>query len=89
MSKLAIDGGEKVRNTSLPARRLFGEEEKAARQNQQRHDLDRRHDQRRRRTPPWNLLARYAGSAGSHRDLKATKHSRGLSLSSVQKLMRG
>ena len=30
MSKLAIDGGEKIRKTSLPARRLFGEEEKAA-----------------------------------------------------------
>ena len=30
MSKLAIDGGEKTRKTPLPARRLFGEEEKAA-----------------------------------------------------------
>ena len=30
MSKLAIDGGEKVCNTPLPARSLFGEEEKAA-----------------------------------------------------------
>jgi len=30
MSKLAIDGGEKVRKTSLPARSLFGGDEKAA-----------------------------------------------------------
>jgi len=30
MSKLAIDGGEKVRKNPLPPRRLFGEEEKAA-----------------------------------------------------------
>jgi perosamine synthetase len=30
MSKLAIDGGERVRKTSLPPRRLFGEEEKSA-----------------------------------------------------------
>lgn len=30
MTKLAIDGGEKVRKTTLPARRLFGEEEKQA-----------------------------------------------------------
>ena len=30
MSRLAIDGGEKVRKTPLPARALFGEEEKAA-----------------------------------------------------------
>jgi len=30
VSKLAIDGGEKVRKTPLPPRRLFGEEEKAA-----------------------------------------------------------
>jgi len=30
MSKLAIDGGEKVRKTPFPPRRLFGEEEKAA-----------------------------------------------------------
>ena len=30
MPKLAIDGGEKTRKTPLPARRLFGEEEKAA-----------------------------------------------------------
>lgn len=30
MAKLAIDGGEKVRKTPLPPRRLFGEEEKSA-----------------------------------------------------------
>jgi perosamine synthetase len=30
MSKLAIDGGEKVRKIPLPPRRLFGEEEKSA-----------------------------------------------------------
>jgi perosamine synthetase len=30
VSKLAIDGGEKVRKTPLPPRRLFGEEEKTA-----------------------------------------------------------
>ena len=30
MSKLAIDGGEKVRKIPYPPRRLFGEEEKSA-----------------------------------------------------------